>query len=148
MPVLLIPLIVALLAQVVKLSVDKIRGNLNFQNIWLSYGGMPSAHTAFAVSAATTVGLTVGWQSPLFMVTTVVTLIIMRDAVTFRNFLGKQGQLLNALVARLPAEQPARPRFPERIGHSLGEVLAGTVFGIILTLALHAAGVYLFAQTR
>lgn len=139
MPVLIIPLIVAVLAQVVKLSVDKIKGNLNLKNIWLSYGGMPSAHTSFAVAAATMAGLTDGFSSPLFAVAVAFTLIIMRDAVTFRNYLGKQGRLLNHLMERLlPGEQKTLPHFPERVGHTIGEVFAGAAFGILLTLLLNS----------
>ena len=134
---LIIPLIVVLAAQIVKLSIDRIKGNLNLRNLWLSYGGMPSAHTAFASSAATVAGLTAGWQSPLFAVATVFTLLIMRDAVTFRNYLGQQGKLLNALIEKLPAtDRPSLPPFMERVGHSIGEVLGGAVFGVALTLVL------------
>lgn len=133
-----IPIIVAVSAQVVKLSVDKVRGNLNLKNIWLSYGGMPSAHTAFAVSACTIAGLETGWDSPLFAVSVVFTLIIMRDAVTFRNYMGNQGKLFNTLVEKLPAsDRPSLPHFMERVGHTVGEVAAGVVFGAALTLLLN-----------
>ncbi len=143
-PPLVIPLMVAVAAQVVKLSVDKIRGNLNLKNIWLSYGGMPSAHTAFAASACTMAGRWEGWDSPLFAVSVVFTLIIMRDAVTFRNYLGQQGKLFNALLQQLPhANRPALPRFLERVGHTPGEVLAGAIFGFLLTLALDWLRLYI-----
>lgn len=132
-----IPLIVAVLAQVVKLSVDKIKGNLNLSNIWFSYGGMPSAHTAFAVSATTVAGLAAGWGSALFAVAAVFTLIIMRDAVTFRNFMGKQGRLFNALIEKLPAaDRSTLPRFRERVGHTIPEVMTGAIFGVAGTLLL------------
>lgn len=132
-----IPLVVAVAAQIVKLSIDTIKGNMNLKSIWLSYGGMPSAHTAFAVSATVVAGIWAGWNSPLFAVATVFTLIIMRDAMTFRNFMGEQGKLLNELIARLPAgEQKKLPHFMERIGHAPQEVLAGALFGIALTLLL------------
>lgn len=135
---LIIPLIVAVAAQIVKLSVDKIKGNLNLRSIWLSYGGMPSAHTAFAVSATTMAGLTEGWDSSLFAVAAVFTLIIMRDAVTFRNLMGEQGKLFNLLVADLPQErQRELPRFQERVGHTFGEVIAGVLFGVAVTLLLN-----------
>jgi len=134
---LLIPLIVAVVAQIIKLTIDKIKGNLNLKSIWLSYGGMPSAHTAFAVSVTTVAGIWSGWNSPLFAVATVFTLIIMRDAMTFRNFIGEQGKLLNVLIDRLPPEERKKlPHFMERVGHAPLEVLAGALFGITLTLLL------------
>lgn len=135
---LLIPLIVAVLAQVVKLGVDRVRGNLNVKNLWLSYGGMPSAHSAFAVSAATSAGLADGWTSPLFAVAAVFSLIIMRDAVTFRNFIGQQGARLNRLVEELPAAKAeGLPHLREQMGHSPAQVLVGAVFGVLSTLLLH-----------
>ena len=131
---LLIPLIVAILAQVVKLSIDQIRGNLNLKNLWLSYGGMPSAHSAFAVSVATSAGLAEGWTSPLFAVATAFALIIMRDALTFRNFMGQQAILLNRLIKALPSEQREDlPRVRERMGHTPAQVLVGAAFGILVT---------------
>ncbi|MDD5109877.1 MAG: divergent PAP2 family protein [Patescibacteria group bacterium] len=132
-----IPIIVAIFAQVVKLSIDKIKGNLNLKSIWLSYGGMPSAHTAFAVSVTTVAGLWDGWDSPLFAVAAVFTLIIMRDAMTFRNFIGEQGKLLNHVIGRLPlGDQRKLPHFMERVGHAPQEVLAGAAFGFIITWLL------------
>ncbi len=144
---LLIPLIVAVLAQVVKLGIDRVRGNLNVKNLWLSYGGMPSAHSAFAVSAATSAGLADGWTSPLFAVATAFSLIIMRDAMTFRNFMGHQARLLNRLATQLPNDQRGEiPRLHEQIGHSPAQVLAGAVFGVLSTLLLHI--LFGFAESR
>ena len=144
---LLIPLIVAVLAQVVKLGIDRVRGNLNVKNLWLSYGGMPSAHSAFAVSAATSAGLADGWTSPLFAVAVVVSLIIMRDAMTFRNFMGHQARLLNRLALLLPDEQRDEiPRLHEQIGHTPAQVLVGAVFGVLATLLLHI--LFGFAESR
>lgn len=135
---LLIPLIVAILAQVVKLSIDQIRGNLNVKNLWLSYGGMPSAHSAFAVSVATSAGLAEGWASPLFAVATVFALIIMRDALTFRNFMGQQAIVLNRLINTLPPEQREDlPRVREKMGHTPAQVIVGAAFGVLTTLLLN-----------
>lgn len=132
-----IPLLTAVLTQILKLSIDKIQGNLNLKNIFISYGGMPSAHTAFAVSVTTLVGIQEGFASALFAATLVFTLIIMRDAITFRNILGSQGKLLNTLVKKLPlAQQKDMPHFLERVGHSPAEVGVGAVVGIVITLIL------------
>jgi len=133
----IIPFLVLILTQIIKLSIDKIRGNLNLKNIFMSYGGMPSAHTAFAISAVTMAALYEGVQSPLFAVAVVFALIIMRDAVTFRQILGHQGKLFNHLINKLPlGEQKTLPHFAERIGHSLNEVAVGAVWGVVATLAL------------
>lgn len=136
-PLILIPIIVVILTQIIKLSIDKIKGNLNLKNIFLSYGGMPSAHTAFAVSLTTITGLEEGFKSAAFAICLIFTLIIMRDAMTFRNILGKQGKLLNKLIEKLPTEQKKEmPRFLERVGHSVPEVIVGAIWGILATVIL------------
>src|SRR3989338_6518814 len=134
----LIPIIVAVLTQIIKLSIDKIRGNLNIKNIFISYGGMPSAPTALAVSATTFAGIVEGFDSSIFALGFIFTLIIMRDAVTFRNILGKQGKLLNEMVGNLPKnEQKIMPHFMERVGHSFSEVVIGAVWGVLSTVILY-----------
>lgn len=135
----LIPFIVAIVTQIIKLSIDKVKGNLNIKNIFISYGGMPSAHTAFAVSLCTILAIKEGLDSPVFAVAFVFTLIIMRDAVTFRHILGKQGKFLNLFISKLPVkDQQGMPHFYEQIGHSVSEVLVGVVIGILLTILIGA----------
>jgi acid phosphatase family membrane protein YuiD len=134
----IIPIIVVILTQILKLSIDKIKGNLNLKNIFISYGGMPSAHTALAISIVTMIGLTEGVASPIFAVALIFTLIIMRDAITFRNILGKQGKLLNQLIDKLSAaDQKKMPHFLERVGHSASEVFVGAIWGVLSTLLLY-----------
>ena len=134
----LIPVAVVLITQIIKLSIDKIKGNLNLKNVFLSYGGMPSAHTAFSVSVATLIGMTQGFRSPLFAVALGFTLIVMRDAVTFRNILGQQGKLLNQFISTMPLrEQKSMPHFLERIGHSFSEVVIGAGWGAVSTYVLY-----------
>lgn len=130
----LVPLLISALTQILKLSIDTIHGNVNLKNIWISYGGMPSAHTAFAVSATTLVGLQEGTSSSLFAVAFIFTILIMRDAISFRNIIGMQGKTLNVLVSKLSNnEQKNLPRFSERLGHSVTEVVVGALWGIAMT---------------
>jgi uncharacterized protein len=112
----IIPLIVAVTSQAVKLLTDGIKGNFNIKNLLITYGGMPSTHTAFATSIATLIGLRLGWDSPLFAVALVFGIIVIRDAITFRNILGQQ--------------------MKQRMGHSLPEVLVGILWGAVITYFL------------
>lgn len=134
----IIPIIVGITSQVLKLITDGVKGNFDFKNLFISYGGMPSAHTAFAVSVTTLVGLKIGIDSPIFGVALIFTILIMRDAVAFRNILGSQGRLLNKMMRRLPALETADiPKFRERMGHSGLEVTVGAGLGIALTYILN-----------
>jgi hypothetical protein len=133
----IIPIIVLISSQALKLLTDGIKGNFDLHNLFVSYGGMPSAHTAFAVSITTLAGLNLGLESPIFAVSLVFTLLIMRDAVAFRGLLGKQAKVFNRLIKKMPeAEKKDIPLFRERMGHSILEVTAGAIWGIFLTYFL------------
>ena len=114
---LIIPIIAVITSQAIKLLTDGIKGNFDLKNMLMTYGGMPSSHTAFSVSITTLVGLRLGFDNALFAVALVLTLIVIRDAVTFRRILGQQSG--------------------ERLGHSLPEVLAGAIWGIAITYFLN-----------
>ncbi|MAF13948.1 MAG: acid phosphatase [Parcubacteria group bacterium] len=134
----IIPIIVGITSQALKLFTDGIKGNFDIKNLFSSYGGMPSSHTAFSISIATLVGLRLGFDSAIFAVALIFTVLIMRDAVAFRGILGQQAQLFNQLVKKLPAsEKKQSPHFRERMGHSVLEVLGGVVWGIGLTYFLN-----------
>ncbi|OGY47850.1 MAG: hypothetical protein A3J62_01470 [Candidatus Buchananbacteria bacterium RIFCSPHIGHO2_02_FULL_38_8] len=134
----IIPIIVLITSQALKLATDGIRGNFDLQHLFISYGGFPSAHTAFSVSITTLVGLRFGIDAPLFAITLVFTLLVMRDAVAFRNIMGKQARVCNSLRETLPESKKNNiPRLRERMGHSLLEVSAGAVWGIAITYFLN-----------
>jgi acid phosphatase family membrane protein YuiD len=132
-----IPLIIVAVSQAVKLATDKIKGNFDLKNLLSFYGGMPSSHTAFAVSITTLVGLRLGFDSGVFGVALVFTLLVMRDAIALRNIIGQQSVLLNRYRRQLPeTEQAGVPVLREKMGHSAIEVAAGAALGIILTWIL------------
>ncbi len=134
----IIPIIVLITSQAIKLATDGVKGNFDLKNIFITYGGMPSTHTAFAVSITTLVGLRLGFDAPLFGAALVFTLIIIKDAMTFRNFLGKQAVVLNKLRSQLPGlEKEKLPVLREVMGHSFLEVLAGTVWGAAIAYFLN-----------
>jgi acid phosphatase family membrane protein YuiD len=139
----IIPIIVAITSQVLKLLTDGIKGNFSLKNLLQTYGGFPSSHTAFTVSITTLVGLRIGFDAPIFAIALVFTLLIMRDALGFRNLLGKQAKTFNQLLNQLPKEEKKSalggniPNFEERIGHSPIEVLGGVFWGIVLTYFLN-----------
>ena len=59
----IIPIIVGITSQALKLLTDGVKGNFDLKNLFINYGGMPSSHTAFSVSIATPVGLRLGFGS-------------------------------------------------------------------------------------
>jgi acid phosphatase family membrane protein YuiD len=134
----IIPVIVLITSQALKLATDSIRGNFDIKNIFISYGGMPSSHTALSVSIATLVGLRLGFDSATFGVALIFAMLVVRDATTFRRLLGQQAKTFNYFIDKLAKDEKEKiPRFRERMGHSLLEVSAGGVWGIVLTYFLN-----------
>jgi acid phosphatase family membrane protein YuiD len=135
----LIPIAVGLITQTSKQLLNKNwKSTIAVQGYHLPrYGGMPSAHTAFAVSLATVAWLTEGIASMSFAIAAAMFIFILDDALRMRIYLGHHGQALHKLIAKLPPEeQKDLPALEVRLGHTPAEVLVGTVVGILLTLAI------------
>lgn len=104
---------------------------------FLGSGGMPSSHSAFVSSLSTMVGIRYGFNSDLFAVTAVFSLITMYDATGVRRAVGRQARVLNHLIRDF-----SEPHAPERIygelkelvGHTPIEVFIGAIFGIVIAL--------------
>ena len=134
--ILLIPIIIGFGAQFLKI----IRYARTPKDAWkqlLSYGGMSSSHTAFVTSVTMIVFLSEGLKSPLFALSLVYALLIIRDAVGLRQALGQHGQIINRLRNLLPSDERINiPPLEERMGHTPTEALAGAIWGIIGSLVL------------
>ncbi len=138
-PLFLIPMVVGLVTQAVKPLLNRKWYALlekDGQKI-PRYGGMPSAHTAFVVSLATTVALVDGLASTSFAISVAMVIFILDDALRMRIFLSRHGRALKLLVRRLPEhEQHDYPYLEARLGHKLQEVIVGGLVGIFLTWLL------------
>lgn len=100
-------------------------------------GGMPSSHSAMVAALATAVGYDYGWTSALFAVSCIFGLVVLYDAIGVRRTVGLQSRYLNQ-VSRSRQEFDILDReFPEYVGHTPREVVAGAVWGILISLWLH-----------
>lgn len=127
-------------AQVLKGIVHRlVRRQWDWQ-LLLGSGGMPSAHSALVTSLVVSVGHTQGWHSEMFAIAAVFALVVLYDAMNVRQAVGRQGALLNQwLQTSAPPGAPAPPTFPERVGHTPWEVLAGAMWGGLLALGVYYA---------
>ena len=83
----LIPLAIALITQlIVKPIIEAIRGKFSWKNL-ISYGGMPSAHSALVTSLSTIIALTEGIDNTAFAVSFFLAIIVITDAIGFRGYL-------------------------------------------------------------
>jgi hypothetical protein len=138
MQYLILPLIAGLIAQVVKFFIKSNHEKFSFKNI-VSYSGMPSGHSAMVISLATIIGLGEGWSSPLFAISFILAIIIIRDAVGLRRYLGQHGKILNVLVKDLKEEKDSPldksyPHLLEKIGHTPTQALVGSLIGFLVSL--------------
>ena len=134
--ILLLPLLSGLTAQIIKFFIKSNEQKLKLKNL-LAYSGMPSGHSAMTVSLAAIIGLKNGWESPLFAVCAIIAIIIMRDALGIRRYLGRHGKILNILVKDLKEDKLLDEKYPrllEKIGHTPAQVLAGALIGFSVSL--------------
>lgn len=131
----LIPLGVGIFVQTLKFIIYSIKHGIRW-GYFFTHGHMPSAHTAFVVSALTSIGYYAGTTSSAFAIAVIFAIIIIDDAMRLRMYLGDQGRYLNMLISDLPVDKRKFPRLKERIGHRISEVIIGGLIGFALTLAL------------
>jgi hypothetical protein len=103
----------------------------NLRLLWAA-GGMPSSHSALVSALAISVGITVGFGSPLFAVSTVLAMVVMYDAAGIRQAAGKQAQKINLIVEELLSGHPLNEeRLRELLGHTPLQVAVGAVIGVL-----------------
>ncbi|MDK2866147.1 MAG: uncharacterized protein PWP51_2812 [Clostridiales bacterium] len=122
-----------LIAQTVKVLITLlIEKEFKFERFHGS-GGMPSSHTATIVAASTAIGLTLGWETPMFALSMIMAFIVMYDASGVRRSVGKQAKLLNDIIEDLfEHKQLQEQRLKELVGHKPTEVVVGAVLGVII----------------
>lgn len=130
-----------LAAQFIKalISVTKARKEEEFREAMLIFfwrtGGMPSSHSAVAISISAAIALTEGFSN-LFIVSLFLSLIVVRDALGVRRSSGLQSKALNKLGGTLSTQFGIHYESVKEVhGHSLPEVLMGVVLGLCIALA-------------
>lgn len=93
-------------------------------------GGMPSSHTALVIAMTVTMGRIYGFDSGLFAISVVLSLIVMYDAAGIRRAAGLHAKALNQLFSKngLMLEKQLK----ELLGHTPLQVFAGAVLGIVV----------------
>ena len=99
---------------------------------------MPSSHTSLVVGLATSVALTHGLGSTLFVLCLAFALIVMYDAAGVRRHAGKQAEVLNALVEDYFQGHPvSEQELKEVLGHTPLQVAMGALLGVVTAVAYH-----------
>ena len=100
-------------------------------------GGMPSSHTAVVISLLVTVIARFGVKGFEFPMALFFAFIVIYDARGVRYETGEQGKYLNRLSDRLGEGEPAflgTRIFDEEAGHTIPEIIAGGILGLLAGL--------------
>ena len=126
------------IAQTLKVALGVFREKrFNFR--WfVGTGGMPSSHAASVSSLSTSVGLTYGFDSPIFAIALTFTLIVMFDAHTIRFSTGRQAEILNRMLDDIYWKHKFDDeKLKEFLGHTPIQVFVGAALGIVVSLLLY-----------
>ncbi|MEZ8695624.1 divergent PAP2 family protein [Vibrio lentus] len=96
----------------------------------IGYGGMPSNHSCIVSSAAAIIAFNEGLHEPALVVALALAFIVVLDAGSLRQQVGKHAKAINVLNK---VEKPLR----ELMGHTRLEILAGIVTGIASAWFVH-----------
>jgi acid phosphatase family membrane protein YuiD len=99
----------------------------------IGYGGLPSNHSAIVSSMAALIALKEGIGQPAFGVAITLSFIVILDANSLRQQVGKHAVVINKLAAGSAHDLMLR----ERIGHTRLEIAAGIVVGITVAASVN-----------
>ena len=131
----IVPIFVWISIQTFKVIWDLVvTHKFNFKRI-LGAGGMPSSHSAVAISLATMIGKNEGLTSPIFALAVVFAFVVMYDAAGVRRAAGKQAKLLNKLI-ETPGltDVEVHEKLVEVLGHTPVQVFVGALIGLVVGL--------------
>jgi len=108
-------------------------------------GGFPSNHSAVVSSMATLIALREGIGHPAFGVAVTLCFIVIIDANSLRQHVGKQAAAINRLAKDVEAHavpkvgaRVAHTWLRERMGHTVIEIGGGLATGIAIGHLIHA----------
>ena len=96
-------------------------------------GGMPSSHSAVVMGACFSCGILYGFDSPLFAISAVLAVVVMRDAAGVRRESGKQAAAINEMSRQLNKKKwTDLDLLTELLGHTPLQVFCGGLLGVIM----------------
>ena len=126
-------LVAWLIAQGLKPPLEYLRTSKWRWSAMLSAGGMPSSHSALLVGATLSIGLFVGFDTPLFALAVAISMIVVYDAAGVRRQAGMHAERINVLFDELlRGHMWSEKDLREVLGHSPLEVVGGVLLGIVV----------------
>lgn len=105
---------------------------------FIGSGGMPSSHSSLVTSMTTAIGITEGFNSPIFALAFGVTCITMYDAAGVRYAVGAQAKILNQMLTDIQEHKFIfkEEKLKELIGHTPKEVIVGGILGVLIAVMM------------
>jgi acid phosphatase family membrane protein YuiD len=121
------------LAQFIKVPLEYVRTREWDWGLLLSTGGMPSSHSALVAGVAHGIGLSQGFDSPLFAISVALAMVVIYDATGIRRQAGKHAEIINAIIDDLAHGHPLKEeQLREVLGHTPLQAVGGTLLGIFI----------------
>lgn len=131
------------IAQFLKIIIDIVKRNkiktkdFIFRAL-LGTGGMPSSHSATITSVTISIGIASGYASPVFALSFVLMIIIIRDASGVRLSSGKQAQILNELQELMYKKYDINYKKIKVVkGHTALECFVGAIVGALVAFGMN-----------
>ena len=126
-----------LVAQLIKTALDAVKHRSFNRQRLAGAGGMPSSHSALVCACASGIGMTAGFDQPVFALAVVVAFVVMYDAANVRKETGEQAKILNYIMKNWDEYKPElfAEELKELIGHTPLQVAAGAVLGVVVGTA-------------
>ena len=123
------------LAQFLKIPILYFRTGERDWSLLFRAGGMPSSHSALVSATAHGIGLSQGFNSPLFALAVAFAMVVIYDATGIRRQAGRHATIINTMFNDFLQGHPehASEKLKEVLGHSPGEATVGVIMGIALT---------------
>ena len=127
------PLLTWITVGPIKFLINSIRARQWAFNL-VGNGGFPSNHSAVVSSMATLIALREGIGHPAFGVAVTLCFIVIIDANSLRQHVGRQAAAINRLAEGKPEHKWLR----ERMGHTVVEICGGLATGIAIGHLVYA----------
>jgi acid phosphatase family membrane protein YuiD len=96
------------IAQAIKVPLEFLQTRRWNWALLVQAGGMPSSHSALVVGISHGIGLSVGFDSPLFALAFAMCMVVIYDATGIRRQAGKHAELINAMINDLATGNPLK----------------------------------------
>ncbi len=127
------------IAQLIKILIELARTRSLNMKLLTSSGGMPSSHSSFVCSMATSIGITQGFDSTLFAIAFIFCMVVMYDAAGVRRAAGQQAAVINDIADVMNNFGfEMNEDLKELLGHTPIQVAAGAVLGISLSVFMYS----------